>query len=217
MCRTQRPFLMLIVFVGLLLPAASPVKASSLFSFDFSGFVEIAIATSNAGPPKLEASLDGQAFSASFLITKTGSATTGVGSLATNLSGFFGNPNLSSSGISFSGNALLLSNPANDFLGSVGPLSFLYINGSRLGDFLTVQIPIQSVDRADDSGTLDLVLKADKASLSVSSSVSPVPLPPALPLFATALLMLGLFAFRARSNLRQIASSAPGSARLPCL
>jgi hypothetical protein len=206
MCRTQRRFLMLIAFVGLLLPAASPAKASSLFSFDFSGFVQLAIATSNAGPPKLEASLDGQAFSASFLITKTGSATTGVGSLATNLSGFFGNPNLSPSGISFSGNAFLLSNPAHDFLGSVGPLSFLYINGSRFGDFLTVQIPIQSVDRADDSGTLDLVLKADKASLSVSS-VSPVPLPPALPLFATALLMLGLFAFYAKSNRGQIAAN----------
>jgi hypothetical protein len=60
------------------------------------------------------------------------------------------------------------------------------VNGNPSSDTLTAQFLIEGVNAADDFGTLDLTLRS-------------TPLPPALPLFALALLALGLFGY-ARTN-----------------
>jgi hypothetical protein len=65
-----------------------------------------------------------------------------------------------------------------------------------LSDILTAQILVDSVDRADDNGVLTLTLQTTQAF--GPNSVSPVPLPPSLPMFASALLVLGIFGFCAR-------------------
>jgi hypothetical protein len=107
---------------------------------------------------------------------------------------------------------MLLSDSANDYYGSIldsgSPvISFVYNNGGLVGDSLIAQISVVSINQADDAGPLNLTLQP------TSASVSPVPLPPALPMFASALLALGLAAYvrrkrepRVRDNLAQLAA-----------
>jgi hypothetical protein len=200
MSRMQRPFLTLTAFIGLILQATSPARAASLYDFSFSGFIQTAVATSDAGPPRLFTSLDGLAFSALFSIHQSSSGTTGSATLSTDLSSISGNlvgsPNQSTSGVSYSGNAAFLSDTANNYFGSVGTPSFdfFYSNGNPTSDFLIAQIGVHSIDRADDGGILNLTLQP------TSASVSPVPLPPALPMFASALLAPGLAAYVKRKR-----------------
>jgi hypothetical protein len=217
MYRMQRPLMMLIACVGLILPATSPARAASLYDFSFSGFIQTAVATSDAGPPpRLFTSLDGLAFSALFSIQQSSSGTTGSAKLYTDLSSIrghlVGSPNQTTSGVTYSGNAMLLSDSANDYYGSIldsgSPvISFVYNDGGLVGDSLIAQISVVSINRADDAGPLNLTLQP------TSASVSPVPLPPALPMFASALLALGLAAYvrrkrepRVRDNLAQLAA-----------
>ena len=138
MYRMQRPLMMLIACVGLILPATSPARAASLYDFSFSGFIQTAVATSDAGPPpRLFTSLDGLAFSALFSIQQSSSGTTGSAKLYTDLSSIrghlVGSPNQTTSGVTYSGNAMLLSDSANDYYGSIldsgSPvISFVYNN-----------------------------------------------------------------------------------------
>jgi len=185
-------FLLLAGAIGLALSATSPARASSIYSFSFSGVVELALATSVAGPPKLEGRLIGDPFVAHFSFEQGSTGTIGSGSLAIDLSAVSGHlyGNQGTSGKDYFGRSLLLSDSSGDFLGSVGSFSFVFVDGSPFRDVLTAQIPFHSIDRADDSGTLKLILDAKTASFSVSA----VPLPPALPMFASALLALGVFA-----------------------
>jgi hypothetical protein len=182
----------------LILPGTKLASAYSLFyNFTFSGFVETATAKTQLGT--LPDTLHGQPFGASFSIDPLNA--TGFASLTTNLPFTFpaGDPNLpivTASGLSFSGPASLLSPGHNNFSGSVGSLTFLYIDGSPSSNILTANVTILAVHRADDSGSLSLTLQPTAASFSVS----PVPLPPALPMFASALLILGIFGFVRRKK-----------------
>jgi hypothetical protein len=141
----------------------------------------------------------GQPFSASFFFVVDNSGTSGFASLATNLNGFIF-PQfpprvpiaLSNSWIAFTGSGASLSLSGNSFSGSIGTLSFTYINGDPSSYILTSEIPILSAGRADAGGDIRLTLEATSASISLS----PVPLPPALPLFVSALAILRFAAYR---------------------
>jgi hypothetical protein len=65
--------------------------------------------------------------------------------------------------------------------------TFAHVNGNPSSDTLTAQFFIAGINTADDTGTLDLTLRN-------------TPLPPALPLFAFALLALGIVAYVRRTK-----------------
>jgi hypothetical protein len=65
--------------------------------------------------------------------------------------------------------------------------TFTHVNGNPSSDTLTAQFLIAGVNTADDTGTLDLTLRS-------------TPLPPALPLFAFALLALGIVGYVRRNR-----------------
>jgi hypothetical protein len=185
--------------------AVSPARAASLlYDFSFSGFVVSALETGpSISSPIQIPSIIGQTFGESFLIAVTDSGTSGFGSLTTNISGFilpvippgFG-VSLSNTGLSYVGNASLSFLSGGVASGSIGSLAFTYNLSNPLSDVLTAGIPILSAGRADAPGTINLTLEATFAS----SSVSAVPLPPALPLFVSALAALGLAALRQRRS-----------------
>jgi hypothetical protein len=189
-----------------LLPLSPKASASSLF-FDFSvsGTVESAIEVPFGAPggPKVVTSMIGQSFNATLAWTQTNAGTTGSVSLTTdfplsvvipvyppNTPGVFVQ---TTSGVTIYGDGSLASSSTNEFTGSIGvsgfglgpPLLFVYDNGSGT---VTARIGVHSIDHADDQGFLDLTLQANNA-------VSSVPLPPALPMFASALLALGIVGF----------------------
>jgi hypothetical protein len=196
------------IAVALFLSAASTARASSLFyDFSFSGTVESAVEVptfSSFPAPKVITSMIGQPFTASFLITQTGSITTGVASLDTNFAGVTITPystlpgmvDQTSTGIRVYGDASLSSSSPSNFSGAIGALSFVYANGS--GNVLVAPIHVSSINEADDQGAFYLTL---------NTTVSSVPLPPALPMFASALLALGIFGVYARR--KQAPLSAP--------
>jgi hypothetical protein len=185
---------------------SSPAGAASFFlDFAFSGTVESAFETGPAIPSPIPIpSMVGQAFSESFFF----SGASGVASLVTNVPSSFILPvippsypvTLNYSGISFSGGAASLTLSGNNFSGSIGSLAFTYVNGNPSSDVLTAEIPILSAGQADAGGNINLTLEATSASISLS----PVPLPPALPLFACALAALGIAAFRQRKLARRM-------------
>jgi hypothetical protein len=135
----------------------------------------------------------GEPYSAFVQIQQTGASTTGTASLNVNVRGdffLFTGPfvgsNQSFSGATYSGNALF-SSSASGYAGSMPGFTFTHVNGNPSSDTLTAQFFVAGINRADDFGTLNLTL-------------SPVPLPPALPLFAFALLALGIVGYVRRKR-----------------
>jgi hypothetical protein len=201
--------------VGLVFSATNPANASSLsYDFFFTGTVQSAVEVSSffssfPNTTKNITSIVGQPFTASFQMAPAGPVASGIATLQTDFPHnhifitpvyVYSNPppgaiNQGPTGISVYGGASFDSNSAYTYSGSVGPLSFTYDNG--LGSVLLAPVHVSSVMEADDQGTLFLTLDTTSASLSVS----PVPLPPALPMFAAALLALGIFGVYARRRL----------------
>jgi hypothetical protein len=184
---------LLLAALALLFTAtAAPALAASIFGFSFSGVVTSAIETAESGPPKSDPFMIGEPFSATVQIQQTGASTTGSASLNVNVRGdffLFGAPvapNQSSSGATYSGNALF-SSSASGYAGSMPGFTFTHVNGNPSSDTLTAQFLIAGVNTADDTGTLDLTLRS-------------TPLPPALPLFAFALLALGIVGYVRRNR-----------------
>jgi hypothetical protein len=174
--------------------SASPSNAFSLLDYDFSGFVSSATEVADgSGPPKTDSLMIGEPFSALVQIQQTGSSITGAATLDVNVLGSFfllsGPPIVpfqSPSGAVYSGSATFINNGINT-AGSLNGFTFAFPDGNPSNGILTAQFVIASINRADDSGTLNLTLSA-------------VPLPPSLPLFASALLALGFFGFVTRSK-----------------
>jgi hypothetical protein len=192
----------------------SPATAASLFNgFSLSGFVLPAIETSPVPVSQMPTPwFIGQPIGEQFVFDVTDLGTTGFGALATNVpsTGFIvpASPrslvSLSNTGTTFSGVSINSSPPPStrNFSGSVGTSGFTYHHGSQSSDILAARRPIiLSASPADDPPTANLSLKV------VSSSVSPVPLPPAGPLFALALAALGIAAFRRWKSARMPALS----------
>ena len=172
--------LLLAALTSLFTATAGPALAASIFDFSFSGVVSSAIETAESGPPKSGLFMIGEPYSALVQIQRSGTSTTGTASLNVNVRGdffLFGAPvapNQSSSGTTYSGNALF-SSSASGYAGSMPGFTFTHVNGNPSSDTLTAQFLIAGVNTADDTGTLDLTLRS-------------TPLPPALPLFAFFLL-----------------------------
>jgi hypothetical protein len=191
--------LLLAALTSLLAATAVPACAASIFDSSFSGVVSSAIETADSGPPKSDPFMIGEPYSALVQIQQMGTSTTGTATLNVNVRGdffLFGAPvapNQSSSGASYSGNALF-SSSASGYAGSMPGFTFTHVNGNPSSDTLTAQFLIAGVNTADDTGTLDLTLRS-------------TPLPPALPLFAFALLALGIFGYVWRNK---DVSQAPG-------
>jgi hypothetical protein len=174
--------------------SASPSNAFSLFDYNFSGFVSSAIENptfNDSGPSKSDPLMVGEPFSASVQIQQTGSSITETAILDVNVLGsFFLVPSppvvpfQSPSGAIYSGSATFINNGINT-TGSLNGFTFTFPDGNPSKGILTAQFVITGIDRADDSGTLNLTLSA-------------VPLPPALPMFASALLALVIFGVYAR-------------------
>jgi hypothetical protein len=194
---------------GLLLPVSKASAFGLFYDFSFSGTVESAVETDLSGDmygaTKVITAMQGEPYRASFFITQNGPVTTGTATFTGGLPGVFvlvspppGTPLQTGPGVSYSnGNASLLSSPPGNFSGSVGssfPFSFTYHNGNPSADVLTARWPVGAIFRADDSGSFSLTLGVTSASLSVS----PVPLPRTLPMFAAALLALGIFGYVGR-------------------
>jgi hypothetical protein len=186
--------LLLAALTSLFTATAAPAFAASIFDFSFSGVVTSAIESSDSGPSKSDPFMIGEPYSAFVQIQQTGASTTGTASLNVNVRGeffLFGPPlapNQSSSGATYSGNALC-SSSASGYAGSLPGFTFTHVNGNPSSDTLTAQFLVAGINRADDTGTLDLTLRS-------------TPLPPTLPLFAFALLMLGIVAYVRRDHLR---------------
>jgi hypothetical protein len=186
--------LLLAALTALFSATAAPAFAASIFDSSFSGVVTSAIETSDAGPSKSDPLMIGEPFSASVQIQQTGASTTGTAHLNVAVLGnFFLLPSppivpfQSPSGAIYSGNASFSSN-GSGYSGSLTGFTFANANANNPSSFiLTAQFLIASVDRADDSGTLNLTLSA-------------VPLPPTLPLFALALLALGIVGYVRRAK-----------------
>jgi hypothetical protein len=182
--------LLLAALTALFTATAAPAFAASIFDFSFSGVVTSAIETANGtGPPKPDPLMIGEPFSAFAQIQQIGASTTGTASLNVNVRGSFAllvSPNQSPSGATYSGNALF-SSSASGYSGSLPGFTFNHVNGNPPSDTLTAQFVIASINRADDSGSLDLTLRS-------------TPLPPALPLFAAALLALGIVGYVRRAK-----------------
>jgi hypothetical protein len=172
-----------------------PANAASLFSVEFFGSVSSAVATSLAGPPKASPALVGESFSAIVEVETGVPSPVGYAALSVNLSNtgdfLVPIPSQTETGASYFGPSTF-----NGSSGSIPGFTFIYTAGSPLSDILTAQILVDSVDRADDNGVLTLTLQTTQAF--GPNSVSPVPLPPSLPMFASALLVLGIFGFCAR-------------------
>jgi hypothetical protein len=184
--------LLLAALTALFTATAAPAFAASIFDFSFSGVVSSAIESAESGPPKSDPFMIDEPYSAFVQIQQMGTSTTGTASLNVNVRGeffLFGAPvapNQSSSGATYSGNALF-SSSASGYAGSMPGFTFTHVNGNPSSDTLTAQFLIAGVNTADDTGTLDLTLRS-------------TPLPPALPLFAFALLALGLFGYLRRNR-----------------
>jgi hypothetical protein len=176
-------------FLSLYCALTMSAHASSLF--EFAGYVTGAIATAQfneSGPPKVETALIGEPFTASLLIQN------GIGTAVINVNvpGAFyinpGFPDVSTQGPS-GGTFIGPVNANFEGVGNSGSIAGLSISdvvpirGSNLySGTLTATFSVEGINIADDSGTLKLTLSA-------------VPLPPALPMFAAALLVLGFFGF----------------------
>jgi hypothetical protein len=168
--------------------SAGPSNAFSLFDQSFSGLVTSAIETAPSGPPKTDALMIGEPFTASVSIQQIGASVTGTAVLDVNVLGTFFLftgpyfPNQSLTGATYSGNAT--------FDGSSGTLpgfTFTLPGGDPFRGILTAQFSIAGINVADDTGSLNLTLSA-------------VPLPPAFSMFASGLLALGLFGFAVRKK-----------------
>jgi hypothetical protein len=199
--------IVLVASVFALLPLSPKASASSLFyDFSVSGTVESAVEVPYGAPggPRTITSMAGQSFNASLEWTQTNAGTTAAAVLTTDFPrsvvipvypldtpGVFVQ---TASGVTIYGDGSLASS-TNEFTGLIGAsafglgpqLLFDYANGSGT---LTANIFVKSIDHADDQGFLTLTLEAH--------TVSPVPLPPTLPMFASALLALGIVAVYAR-------------------
>ena len=182
----------------------APARAASLFyGFPFSGFVQSDVETGLAiSSPTPVTSIVGQAFSDSFFIAEANSGISHFGSSATTLSGFIkpvfapgfpGSPN--NTGLSY----LSGSNAS----GSIGSLAFIHDVSNPLSDGLTADIPIRSAERADPPAVVHLTLPTTAALHSLSS----IPLPPALPLFISALAVLAFIALRQRISAARMPST----------
>jgi hypothetical protein len=184
--------LLLAALTSLFTAIAGPAPAASIFDFSSFGVVSSAIETAPSGPPKSDPFMIGEPYSAFVQIQQIGASTRGTASLNVDVRGdffLFGAPvapNQSSSGATYSGNALF-SSSASGYTGSMPGFTFTHVNGNPSSDTLTAQFLIAGVNTADDTGTLDLTLRS-------------TPLPPALPLFASALLALGIFGFVRRNR-----------------
>jgi hypothetical protein len=182
-------FLTIWVF-GFLVVWASPAGASSLFEFVAYGYVASAVETAETGPPKSDPLVVGENFNAIVEIQTGVSNPLGYAAVGVAIPGppyVYFSPGQSSGGASYFGNATF-----NGSSGSLpGGFSFTYVNGSPSSDKLTAQFSVAGVNIIDDSGTLTLTLQPTE----VFGGVSPVPLPPTLPLFGCAVLALGLFAY----------------------
>jgi hypothetical protein len=169
----------LIVIAALLL-GSTPLKAASLI---YSGFVSSSlIDTSLFVIPN---SLVGEPFSATFELGPVGSAT-----LLMNLpfnfpAGTSGLVSVVPGGINFTG-PTTVSPTTESILTKDGTFSFA-LNGNS---FAVSGLEVIGFMHADNSGFINLDLQV--------TNVSPVPLPPALPMFASALLALGIFGVYAR-------------------
>jgi hypothetical protein len=190
---TAMRHLLLAALTSLFTATAAPAFAASIFDSSFSGVVTSAIESSNSGPPKSDPLMIGEPYSAFVQIQQTGASTTGTASLNVNVRGdffLFTGPfvgaNQSSSGATYSGNALF-SSSASGYAGSMPGFTFTHVNGNPSSDTLTAQFFVAGINTADDTGTLDLTLRS-------------TPLPPALPLFALALLALGIFGYVRRAK-----------------
>jgi MYXO-CTERM domain-containing protein len=155
----------------------------------------------------------GEPFSALVSIQQSSSgAATGTARLDVNVVGnFYLFPfpnNQTGSGATYSGNTDFRNYNPNFSSGSWPDFTFSYFNGSPSSDVLTAQFNIAGINTADDNGPLSLTLLPTSASVSV---VSPVPLPPTLPLFASGLLALGLLAFWRRRPRRLADAIGPTS------
>jgi hypothetical protein len=182
-------FLTIWVF-GFLVVWASPAGASSLFEFVAYGYVASAVETAVTGPPKSDPLVVGENFNAIVEIQTGVSNPLGYAAVGVAIPPppyVYFSPGQSSGGASYFGNATF-----NGSSGSLpGGFSFTYVNGSPSSDILTAQFSVAGVNIIDDSGTLTLTLQPTE----VFGGVSPVPLPPTLPLFGCAVLALGLFAY----------------------
>src|ERR1700684_2006963 len=184
--------LLLAALTSLFAATAVPALAASIFDSSFSGVVSSAIETADSGPPKSDPFMIGEPYSALVQIQQMGTSTTGTATLNVNVRGdffLFGAPvapNQSSSGTTYSGNALF-SSSASGYAGSMPGFTFTHVNGNPSSDILTAQFLIAGVNTADDTGTLDLTLRS-------------TPLPPALPLFACAVLALGSIGYMWRNK-----------------
>jgi hypothetical protein len=183
-----------------LIVSTSARAGSLLYDYSFSGYVSSSTIDTNL--IKVSNSLVGQPFSAVFAIDPTDGI--GTASLTTNLPFSFaagslsGLPIATADGLTFSGPATFLSSP-NGFIysASVGEIGGSFGFNIEAGNVLDVSnVIIVGYMRADNPGSLNLGLQAN----SVSFSTSVVPLPPALPMFASALLALGAVGFLARKR-----------------
>jgi hypothetical protein len=172
----------------------SAAEASSLFSAEFFGYVSSAVETSGSGPPKSNPLIVGEPFGAIVDILSGNPSPIVYAALNVSISGVyvFAIPGQTSQGASYFGNGSF-----NGYSGSIPGFSFTYVSGSPSSDILTASFLVAGINRADDSGTLALTLQTTEV---FGGSVSAVPLPPALPLFASGLLALGLFGFVARKK-----------------
>lgn len=200
-----------VIFVFCYFTANAPARAASIvYDFIFSGFIETSISNANSGS-RDTGLLVGQTISAFVSIVQTDNGTFGSASVGTDLSSLtFRRPSiLSTSGESYSGLTSFSTNSQGLFSGSIGSgfgsfFTFSYSSSNPSLDVVTAPILVQSINRPGDSGSLNLTFHDSGASLSSSSfpgaPPSPVPLPPALPLFASALAALGFVALRQRRS-----------------
>jgi hypothetical protein len=171
----------------------SGAEASSLLDAEFFGYVSSAVETSESGPPKSNPLIVGEPFSAIVEILSGNPSPIGYAALNVSISGVYvlTIPGQTSQGASYFGNASF-----NGYAGSIPGFSFTYVSGSPSSDVLTASFLVAGINRADDSGALTLTLQTTE----VLGGVSAVPLPRALPMFASGLLALGVFGFLARKK-----------------
>jgi hypothetical protein len=128
--------------------SAGPSNAFSLFDQSFSGFVTSARETAPSGPPKTDALMIGEPFTASVSIQPIGASVTGTAVLEVNALGNFflftgpGFPNQSLTGATYCGNAT-----SNGSAGTLPGFTFTFPAGDPLHGILTAQFSIASIKR----------------------------------------------------------------------
>ncbi len=199
----MRRYVLATIVLGGLLTRAASIQAAT-YDISFSGFVAAAAMKSQSGLSPDASILDGRPFTAAFLFDQSAAGTTGSGTFIVDLSGAPGvlpapeNPNSGEPKLfSLGAGAVLMPSGMTYFgqlNGTYGPsLSFNATPGSPLATLEAV-IPELSVGRADSNGELDLALVSTAWRLDIAS----VPLPAALPLFASALFGIGIVSARRR-------------------